>query len=108
MEIQDMATSLSMVTGEKIPPEKLAGAMVEALFHMDRELFSAPDKIMASYRADCITLGQDVRLVRGDEIRYGTAIDLDKAGGLIVRFADGTVKTVTSGEISVRGMYGYL
>jgi len=44
---------------------------------------------------------------RGDEIRQGHALDVDDNGGLLVRFCDGETKIVNSGEVSVRGMYGY-
>jgi BirA family biotin operon repressor/biotin-[acetyl-CoA-carboxylase] ligase len=47
-------------------------------------------------------------LIRGDEKRYGHAIDIDDEGALVVRFADGDTEAVNSGEISVRGMYGYV
>ncbi len=107
-EIQDMAASLSMVSGQAVKPASLAAAMIEALVDMDRSLLSGKEEMMDCYRKDCITLGQDILLVQGDNTCYGTALDLDEAGGLIVRFADGSVKTVTSGEVSVRGMYGYL
>jgi S-DNA-T family DNA segregation ATPase FtsK/SpoIIIE len=33
---------------------------------------------------------------------------MDDDGALMVEFSDGTVETVNSGEVSVRGMYGYL
>ena len=36
-----------------------------------------------------------------------TALDVDEQFGLIVRRQDGTVTTVRSGEVSVRGLYGY-
>ena len=107
-EIQDMAASLSMVCGKTVTPASLAAAMIEKLVDMDRALLTEKEKIMDSYRKDCVTLGQDILLVRGDDTRYGTAIGLDADGGLVVRFADGTVGTITSGEVSVRGMYGYL
>lgn len=107
-EIQDMAVSLSMVSGKTVLPAHLAAAMIEALIAMDRSLLTEKEKLMDSYRKNCITLGQEILLVRGEETQYGTAIDLDAEGGLVVRFADGSVRTVTSGEVSVRGMYGYL
>jgi BirA family biotin operon repressor/biotin-[acetyl-CoA-carboxylase] ligase len=33
---------------------------------------------------------------------------VDEEFGLVVRSAEGTEKTVRSGEVSVRGMYGYV
>ena len=64
--------------------------------------------IMAQYRADCMTVGRDISLVRGDEIRHGHAFGIDENGGLLVRFSDGHEESVSSGEVSVRGMYGYV
>ena len=65
-------------------------------------------EILNRYRLDCMTLNRDVVLVRGDEKRYGYALDIDSNGALVVRFEDGHLEAVNSGEISVRGMYGYV
>jgi BirA family biotin operon repressor/biotin-[acetyl-CoA-carboxylase] ligase len=51
---------------------------------------------------------KEVSLVRGEEVRHGTALDIDDEGALIVRLSDGSIETVNSGEVSVRGMYGYV
>lgn len=107
-ELQKIAASLSMVSNRDLAPCRLAAAMIEALVQMDRSLLTEKARIMDQYRKDCMTLGRDIVLLRSDEKRYGTAIDLDEDGGLVVRFADDTVHTVTSGEVSVRGMYGYV
>ncbi len=106
-EIQDMAGSLSMVTGKEIDRATVAAAMMEALCKMDASLLTGVDSMLDAYRRDCVTVNQDVVLVRGEEKRYGYALDIDSAGALVVRFADGTLEAVNSGEISVRGMYGY-
>ena len=107
-ELQGFAGSLEMISKQKVDLFALAAAMTDALWEMDRTLFSGKAAMLDAYRADCVTLGQDVVLVRGDEKEYGKALDIDENGGLIVRFRDGQVKTVTSGEVSVRGIYGYL
>ena len=106
-DIRDMAGSLAMVTGMPIDRASVAAAMMEALHRMDKTLLTGVDPMLDRYRQDCITLGQDVVLIRGDEKRYGHALTVDDAGALVVRFADGSVEAVNSGEISVRGMYGY-
>ena len=62
---------------------------------------------MAAYRTDCITLGQQIVVIRGDEKRYGTAVDIDLDGQLIVDI-NGSIEAVGSGEVSIRGMYGYV
>lgn len=106
--IRDMAGSLSMIAGQDIDRARVAAAMMEALRKMSEELISGKASILSRYRLNCVTLHQDVVLVRGDEKRYGHALDIDEAGALIVRFADGATECVNSGEVSVRGMYGYV
>ena len=105
-EIAGIATSLSQA-GYPVLPEKLAAAMVEALWKTDRVLLREKSRLMASYQESCITLGQDIQVIRGDVVRPGKAIGLDADGGLIVAYPDGTTEIVSSGEVSVRGMYGY-
>ena len=107
-DIREMAGSLAMVTGQDIDRSKVAAAMLEALHAMSGSLISGKEALLNRYRADCITLRRDVVLLRGDEKRYGHALDIDENGALVVRFTDGRTEAVNSGEISVRGMYGYL
>jgi len=107
-EIRHIAASLSMVTGQPVSRAKVAAAMMEALHRMSEGLLSGKQACLQRYRRDCITIGQEISLVRGDNIRYGTALDVDGEGALVVRFSDGHTEAVNSGEVSVRGMYGYI
>ncbi len=107
-EIQSFAGSLSMAAGTEVDRARVAAAMLESLWHMSGTLLTGKDSLLEQYRRDCITIGQDISLIRGEEIRYGHAIGVDSAGALLVRFSDGTAEAVSSGEVSVRGMYGYL
>ena len=60
------------------------------------------------YRAACLTLGRTVRLLRPDGTQQAEALGIDRDYGLIVRYGDGREETVRSGEVSVRGLYGYI
>ena len=107
-EIRGIAGSLASVCGRKIDRAVVAAAMMDALYRMDLNLLSGKQDTLRHYRSSCITLGKEISFVRGDEIRHGTALDIDDKGALIVRFPDNTFETVNSGEVSVRGMYGYV
>ena len=107
-DIRKIAGSLAMAAGEEINRAKVAAAMMEALYAMSCTLFSGKFAMLRQYRRDCVTLGQEVSILRGDSISHGLAMDVDEEGALIVRYADGTKEAVNSGEVSVRGMYGYL
>ena len=107
-DIRSIAASLAMCSDENINTAAVAAAMIQAIQIMDQQLLSGKDKILSQYRCDCITLGQEIVLLRGEEKRYGIARDIDPDGGLVVEFQSGTLEVVSSGEVSVRGMYGYL
>ena len=106
-EIASIATSLSQCTDKKTDRALLIAELLVAIEKMSRQLHD-PTTILDKYRESCITLGQEISLLRADTIQHGTALDVDHDGGLIVRFADGHTETVQSGEVSIRGMYGYL
>ena len=108
-DIRTVAGSLHTVTGKEIHRERVAAAIIDALYRMDEILLSNKDDILNRYRADCITLGKEISVVKADgSVRHGTALDIDSEGALIVRFSDGTTEAVNSGEVSIRGMYGYV
>ena len=107
-EIREIAGSLAMAAGTEVNRAKVAAAMMDALYAMSCTLFSGRFAMLRQYRRDCVTLGQEVSILRGDSVSHGLALDVDEEGALIVRYADGTKEAVNSGEVSVRGMYGYL
>lgn len=108
-EVQPMATSLAIETGHPVDRSLIAAELIRALYRMNKELLTGKAAWLQRYERDCITLGKEVRIVRGDEIRYAQAIGLDEDAGLRVRYLDtGAIDTVSSGEVSVRGMYGYV
>ncbi len=107
-EIRQIAGSLRMVTGKEIDPAFLAAAMLKALQKMDRGLLTEKEQILESYRSNCVTLGREISVVRGDTVRHGKALSVDPEGALVVAFSEGGVEHVNSGEVSIRGMYGYV
>ena len=106
-EVAPMATSLMQLLGHS-DSCALAASMIRQLHLASEDLLERPRDWMGPYKAHCITIGQDVRIVRGDNVRLAHVDDMDDQGALLVTLADGTKDTVFSGEVSVRGMYGYL
>ena len=106
-ELQGIATSIYAATGKSVSPWVLAAAVTKTLWKLSATLLDTPEALMKRYRKDCITLGQDIVLIRGDEKRYGRAIGIDNTGSLLVQF-ENHVEAVNSGEVSIRGMYGYV
>lgn len=107
-EIRDMAVSLSALTGRGVDRSHLAAAVIDHLRRMDSGLLTQKKSTMERYCEDCITIGKEVSVHHFDKVRHGTAIGVDEDGALLVRFPDGHTEAVSSGEVSVRGMYGYV
>lgn len=107
-EIRDMATSLTRITGRVVERERIAAAMVEDFYAMSQTLLTGKAEILREYREKCVTLGQEISLRQGDSLRYGRAVDVDDQGALVVEYPSGAVESVQSGEVSIRGMYGYV
>ena len=105
-ELQSIAISLK-AAGYRADITRLAACLICKLYEMSLQLTN-PEAVMAVYRRDCITLGREVLVLRGKEKQHATALDVDAEGALVVRLQDGSIKSVNSGEVSVRGMYGYI
>ena len=107
-DIRSFAGSLAMFTGHAVDRAKVAACMIKALHKMDAGLLTGKQTMLERYRADCVTIGKDVSLVRADAVRYAHAFGVDDSGALLVSFPDGAMEAISSGEVSVRGMYGYV
>ena len=107
-ELQDTAGSLAMFFSNHIARNHLINSILYELHRMDRELLTSKDKIMDRYRKYCCTIEKEVSVHRFDEVRHGTAIGVDDDGALLVQFPDGHTEAIGSGEVSIRGMYGYV
>lgn len=61
------------------------------------------------YRHRCVTIGREVQLLWQDTKEKVTALDVDEEFGLIVQPAKtGRSRPSRTGEVSVRGLYGYV
>ena len=106
-ELQSIATSLKSATGKDISPGILAGHLLCALSEMAVKLSTHKDSIMNCYRENCLTISSQVQLTIGEERFCGTAESITADGALIVKLPSGEKRTFSSGEASVRGLFGY-
>ncbi len=107
-DIRNTATSLKMATKKTVSRARLAAAMMQAFWEMDTNLLTQQPSIMDAYRKNCITLGREIILMRGNESCQATALDVENDGALSVQYPDGTTQRVQSGEARVRGISGYI
>ncbi|MBQ8389715.1 MAG: biotin--[Oscillibacter sp.] len=100
-DVAAIATSLSAYLGRPVSRPQLAAALIKELEKLYETLKDGDlSRYLAAYRRDCVNLGKTVQLL-GEDREVVTAVDIDGEFGLVVRTADGTEKTVRSGEVSV-------
>lgn len=107
-ELQSTATSLTL-EGHPASLPSLAAAVSKELLRLPALLEKGEyGEYIEEYRRRCVTLEKEVLLVKNGASAPACALDIDDSFGLLVRRPDGTVSIITMGEVSVRGMYGYL
>ncbi len=107
-EIRDMATSLAQELGRPVRRSDLA---VQIILALDRMYAGFPEnkaEYLEKYRADCLTPGNQVQLITPVSRQEAYAVAVDDDFRLVVELPDGTRKALSAGEVSVRGMYGYV
>lgn len=80
-------------------------------FEVDYKLYKQKPSLEAfleRYEKYCITLHKKVKLIVGEEEIIAQSESITNEGALVVRLEDGSIKEVVSGEVSVRGLYGYV
>ena len=104
-----MATSLRQELGRAVSRPLLAAEMIRAFNRLGEDIGGDHSRYLTAYRRDCVTLGKQVQLLwQEDRREVVEALDVDDQFGLVVRHADGRTEVIRSGEVSVRGMYGYI
>lgn len=107
-EIREKASSIDEQSGKYVNRAQLAAAVIEELDTMFAQWPKGKEGYLDYYRTHCVTTKKQVRLLRGKEERLGYAEGVTENFHLQVRYEDGTREEVSSGEVSVRGMYGYI
>lgn len=107
-ELKDKATSMYIETGVIQDREEVAAKTLNEFERLYKIFIKDGfEPLLDEYRRDCVTLNKRVRLIYNHETVTGTAVDVSSDGALVVDTDNGRI-SVTSGEVSVRGIYGYI
>ncbi|SKC04348.1 BirA family transcriptional regulator, biotin operon repressor / biotin-[acetyl-CoA-carboxylase] ligase [Lachnospiraceae bacterium] len=109
-EIKATATSLMLETGSRVSRSAVVGAVTTA-FEKYYEIFRKNDdlsELVEEYDRLCVNVNNKVRVLDPKGEWNGTASGINARGELLVTREDGTETAVYAGEVSVRGVYGYV
>ena len=107
-EIRGMATSLALELGHPVRRASLAVQVIRALDQMYAGFPQNKQEYLGHYRAGCLTPGNLVQLITPSSRQEAKAIAIDDDFRLVVELPDGSRRALAAGEVSVRGMYGYV
>lgn len=109
-EIKNVASSLALECGHKVN----RAAIIEAIGRYFEEYY---DRFMEcqnltglidEYNELLVNAGRQVKVITSEGENIYTAIGIDSTGELVVMDDNGVKTTIRSGEVSVRGLYGYV
>ena len=109
-EIRDTATSLSQEAGRSFRRSSLIAAILKA-FEKDYAAFLKTGDLsllLEEYNACLVNRGKEVCILDPSGEYRAVAEGIDENGSLLVTLPDGTRREIISGEVSVRGIYGYV
>lgn len=107
-ELREIASTIEAETGVAVSRAQLVAEIIRELDFLSEEWQIETQKYLEQYRKDCITIGKEVRVLSPEGERAATALSVEGDFSLLVRYDVGTMERVYSGEVSVRGLYGYI
>ncbi len=109
-EIASTATSLLAQTGRRFDNDKLLLEILRA-FEQQYEKFLQAENLsylQEAYNQILANANREVRVLQPNQAYQGTALGINERGELMVRKEDESIEAVYAGEVSVRGIYGYV
>lgn len=110
-QLKDKATSLFLECGRTFSREEVTAEVLKKFGSCLVRFLTKGNlsELLGDYRALLINKGRRVQVLDPAGAFTGTALDIDENGRLLVE-TDGTgaIVPVSAGEVSVRGIYGYI
>ena len=109
-EIKETATSLKVETGKPVKRAGVIATVMERFEQYYEQFVQREDLsgIREAYEACLVNRDRDVRVLDPAGAYEAHAKGINDTGELIVVLPDGTEREIYAGEVSVRGIYGYV
>ena len=109
-ELEDKATSLFLEKKQKIDKQKLLDIVVEEFEGLYEKFMKHDDLsfLQEEYNGRLVNRNKEVLVLEPGNEYQAVAQGINSKGELLVVKEDGSVEAVYAGEVSVRGIYGYV
>ena len=109
-EVAETATSIFLETGERISRSRLAAAVMKAFEEYYDQFIEAGSlkNLVDEYNEKMANKDRTVKVLDPAGEYQGVALGINEKGELLVKTDSGHIRRIVSGEVSVRGIYGYV
>lgn len=108
-ELKENAASLYTETGSLYSREDILLALLEELEEAYANyLTKGFGFFIQEYKNACINIGRKIKAIYNNKEVLGECIDIDPYGKLVMKVQEDQLVYIQSGEVSVRGVYGYV
>lgn len=109
-EISQVASSMKIEAGQAFVRSELVAAFGSAFEYYYEQFIAAGDlsMVMSEYNQHLANMDNAVRILEPNHEYTGISKGINEQGELLVTDEDGVEHVVRSGEVSVRGIYGYV
>lgn len=109
-DLADKATSILIETGDCVDEDSLLDCILN---HFEKYMESVDangnlTSLVEDYNAVLVSMDSEVTVLDPKGEYKGISKGINEKGELIVEKSDGTLENVYAGEVSVRGVYGYV
>lgn len=109
-ELKDKATSLSLELGHPVRRSMVIAGVLKA-FRKNYQIFMETGDLtglLDAYNSILVNKDREIQVLEPGHEYTGIARGINAQGELIVEKTDGSICCVYAGEVSVRGLYGYV
>lgn len=109
-ELKEKATSLYLESGNKVHRASLAAQVLKTFELYYEEFLKTEDLklVMEEYNSLLVHMNQKIKVIRGSKEEHFISRGINDQGELMVEDDYGRKSAVISGEVSVRGILGYV
>lgn len=108
--LSETATSLYYETGAEYERADIIAEFIKAFEKYYKKFLEncSLSGVLEDYNNKLINRKRQVRVLGAGVELVGEALGIDETGALLVRTSNGHIENVVAGEVSVRGLYGYV
>lgn len=109
-DIKSTATSLKLEAGKSVQRSELIAAVMKSFENCYETFMKTEDLsgLQELYNSMLVNKDREVKVLEPGNEYKAHALGINQTGELIVRTPDGEEKEIYAGEVSVRGVYGYV